>query len=225
MTTQSLISIIKSELKKQEDPARAKNMKAYMKNLFEFYGVSSPIRKKIVAQIWKTHKPEIQSGIMDLVNELWKGSQRELQYTAMDLMAKCEKLLSVNDLPEIENLITHKSWWDTVDFLAANPLGSVLKDNSRLQHQKSGEYIDSGNMWLQRTSLLFQLKYKNDVDEKLLYKNISSLLGSKEFFINKAIGWALRQYSKYNPRSVRQFIEENRSKMAGLSIREGGKYV
>ncbi|NNF20457.1 MAG: DNA alkylation repair protein, partial [Saprospiraceae bacterium] len=156
---------------------------------------------------------------------LWKEEKRELQYVAMDLLGKCQKQIITEDLVTMEYLIISKSWWDTVDFLAANPVGHILKENPELKYQKSKEFIKSGNMWLQRTSLLFQLKYKNAVDEHLLYQNIMNLTGSKEFFINKAIGWSLRQYSKYNPKSVRRFIDENQAALANLSVREGSKYL
>ena len=225
MPTTNIISKIKSEFELHSNPSRAIKMAAYMKDKFPFYGVPSPVRKKIISAIWKSNKEEIKSNIIQLVKELWEEDQRELQYFAMDLMSKCEKLFDESHMNDFEHCIVNKSWWDTVDFLAANPVGYVLKGASKLQFQKSNEYIGSGNIWLQRTALLFQLKYKDEVDESLLYSNIKRLLGTREFFINKAIGWALRQYSKFNPYSVGHFIDNHRSDLSGLSIREGSKYL
>ncbi|NNK90373.1 MAG: DNA alkylation repair protein [Saprospiraceae bacterium] len=224
MTTK-LIKTLKSELINAADLSRAPSMEAYMKHLFSYYGVSSPKRKKIVSSLWQSYKDEIKADLINLVRTLWKEEKRELQYVAMDLLGRCQKQIITEDLVTMEYLIISKSWWDTVDFLAANPVGHILKENPELKYQKSKEFIKSGNMWLQRTSLLFQLKYKDAVDEHLLYQNIMNLTGSKEFFINKAIGWSLRQYSKYNPKSVRRFIDENQAALANLSVREGSKYL
>jgi len=213
------------ELAQRSQSTYAEKMSAYMKNKFVFYGIQAPTRKEIVSRLWKTEKSRLKALIRPLTKALWDKEEREYQMIALDLLGKSKATLTKDDLPFIEQLIMTKSWWDTVDFLAATIVGAILRENTTLAQTKARTYMANGNMWLQRTSLIFQLKYKNAVDEELLYELILKTLGSKEFFINKASGWALRQYSKHNPESVSAFIDNNRTQLAPLTVREGGKYL
>ena len=213
------------ELVQRSHAVYAAKMSAYMKDKFVFYGVQAPARKDLVARLWKTEKSQIKALIRPLSKTLWKKGQREYQMIALDLIGRSKTELTKDDLPFLEQLITTKSWWDTVDFLAATNVGTVLKRDKVLAQTKARAYMASDNMWLQRTALIFQLKYKDTIDEELLFELILKTLGSREFFINKASGWALRQYSKYNPESVRDFIDNNRGQLAPLTVREGTKYL
>ena len=196
-----------------------------MKDQFPFYGVPAPKRTAILRPIWNEHKSTIKLNIISISEQLWTMPQREYQMIAMEMMGKCKKVYTIENLQHITSLITRKSWWDTVDFLASTIVGHILSNNQSIAKQKAFTFMHSDNMWLQRTAILFQLKYKNNVDEDLLYSLIKDTKGSKEFFINKATGWALRQYSKYNPQSVAGFIASNEDWMTNLSIREGSKYL
>ena len=120
-------------------------------------------------------------------------------------------------------MITHKSWWDTVDFIAANLVGPYFKSFPGQREKITGKWLSSNNMWLQRSVLLFQLKYKDSLDTDFLADTIHSLTGSEEFFINKAIGWILREYSKTNPQWVRQFVQA--TSLHPLSKREGLRLI
>lgn len=120
-------------------------------------------------------------------------------------------------------MITHQSWWDTVDFIATKLLGAYFKTYPEEKEKYVNKWLKSNNIWLQRSALLFQLKYKTDLDTVLLSCTITSLLGSKEFFINKAIGWVLREYSKSNPEWVIDFVNENH--LTALSKREALRLV
>ncbi len=225
MGSNEIVGLIKDHLEKQADPERAISMKSYMKNKFELYGISSPERSKILGSVWSIHKKDIQDNFRDIVEILWDEEKRECQYFAMDILKKCQSKLNIEDIEFIRHKIISKSWWDTVDFLASNSVGHILKGKEELIKTTIKDFLTSKNMWLARTTLLFQLKYRDKVDEKLLYRCILYLIGSKEFFINKAIGWSLRQYSKTNPESVSAFIEYNKEILAPLSIREGSKYL
>jgi 3-methyladenine DNA glycosylase AlkD len=141
----------------------------------------------------------------------------------MNLINKFIKKMDKKYIDFLENLILKKSWWDTVDYLSAKFVGYVFKKNPELINPYTEKWMKSGNIWLHRSALLFQLKYKADTDEKLLYKYCIELSGSKEFFIRKAIGWTLREYSKTNPESVIKFIKT--SELSNLSIKEGLKYI
>jgi 3-methyladenine DNA glycosylase AlkD len=122
-------------------------------------------------------------------------------------------------------LITQKSWWDTVDYLAVNHLGTALQNDKKRQYSYSDQLINSQNVWLRRSAILFQLKYKERTDFDLLQAHILKTISESEFFIRKAAGWALREYSKTNPSAVRQFIQDYQGQLSRLTIREGSKYL
>jgi len=225
MSVKVLIDYFSAELGSRSQPIAAEKMAAYMKGRFSFYGVHAPMRSALIGPIWQSEKPLITKEIRPLVNQLWSKNEREYQMIALELLRKCKTFFGVEDLPFLETLICTKSWWDTVDILATTMIGGVLKSDPRLAKQTARCYMDGDNQWLQRTALLFQLKYKDAVDEELLYELIDKTKGSKEFFINKASGWALRQYSKFNPDSVASYIDENRGELANLALKEGSKYL
>jgi 3-methyladenine DNA glycosylase AlkD len=201
----------------------AESMKKYMKNHFSFLGIKSPLRTELEKQFIKS------SGILkepfnrQFVLNLWEMDEREYQYTALSYIASMLKKLEKEDLPFIKHLITTKSWWDTVDLLASKAVGAIAKKSPEVIRETIDDWAVHENLWLRRTAILFQLKYKQETDDGLLYQYILKNADSKEFFIQKAIGWALREYSKTNPSSVKQFIEGHQ--LAPLSIREGSKYL
>lgn len=149
--------------------------------------------------------------------------ERELQYFAIELLIKTKKQWTVEDVTLIEYLVTHKSWWDTVDFLAAIIAGAWFKKFPEHIKPVTEKWNTSENIWLQRTSILFQLKYKKDTDLKLLSKYIKRLFSSNEFFVQKAIGWILREYSKTDPVMVQKFVDTE--KLMPLSKREALKVI
>jgi 3-methyladenine DNA glycosylase AlkD len=191
-----------------------------MKNHFDFYGLTSPERRKLQAPFFiKEYLPEKEEAF-NIIQELWEKPQRELHYFAQEFAFKYQKQVAITDIELYEYLIKTNSWWDTVDYIAANLVGNYFKIFPD-QHEKIvNKWMQSGNMWLQRTCLIFQLKYKKETDTLILSKNIVNLLGSKEFFINKAIGWALREYSKTNVVWVVDFVEKYKNQLANLSKRE-----
>lgn len=136
-----------------------------------------------------------------------------------ELVNKYSKQLAKEDIALLEYMVTHKSWWDTVDYIAASTMGTYFKLYPGLRKKYVKKWLTSDHMWLQRSALLFQLKYKDELDNELLSYAIKQLLGSKEFFINKAIGWILRQYSRVNPKWVKDFVRDNPT-LANLSKRE-----
>lgn len=200
---------LQDEFKRNANPAIARGQKAYMKNKFEFYGITALQRKKLQKPfLMKQHLPP-RRDLSRLVKKLWRLPQREYQMFAQELVHKFDKELVKEDIALLEYMITHKSWWDTVDFIAANMVGQYFKLYPQLRSKILTKWLKSGNIWLQRSVLVFQLKYKAEVDVDLLSRGIKYLLGSKEFFINKAIGWALRQYGKTNPGWVISFVSNN----------------
>jgi len=214
-----LISLFKENRNRENAVPMAK----YMKNQFPFLGIKTPARRKLMMLFYQ------ESGILtepfqeDLVLALWEQEEREYQYAALDYIGRSLKKLGKRDLPLLEKLITTKSWWDTVDMLAQHPVGTIALKYPEVIPATIVGWAFGNHLWLQRAALLFQLKYKERTDEELLYTFIKYHSASKEFFIQKAIGWALREYSKTNPQSVRDFIANN--ELPKLSVREGSKYI
>ena len=223
MKTPDYILPLVAAFKMHTDPANAIQMKKYMKDKFAFFGISSPLRK----EIYKAHKnqhgliPEKQT--TEIVRWCWEAPEREYQYFAMEFLGKKQKKVHSEIIGLYEHMIINKSWWDTVDFIAANLVGSYLKQYPERIKSLTEEWMNSGNIWLQRTCLLFQLKYKMETNTKLLESFINRLSSSKEFFIRKAIGWALREYSKTDADYVIHFVRDNT--LSGLSEREALKWL
>jgi 3-methyladenine DNA glycosylase AlkD len=204
------------------DPVRASSMKVYMKNLFPFCGINAPLRTELTGVIYKHFHIKNLNRLW--IEELWNENEREFQYVALDHLKKYCKNLNADDLPFIEKLIITKSWWDTVDGLACNNIGYILKKNPGLINQYVPKWLASKNIWLNRTAILFQLKYKKETDFNLLCQCILTCISSKEFFLQKACGWALREYAKTDPVAVIQFVEAN-PELSGLTKREALKHI
>ena len=205
------------------DPVNAKGQKAYMKQKFDYFGLKSPLRKELQKPFLQKAKLPDQAALYSTIQELWQLRQRECQYFAQELLLKYSRSYTNTELELMEYMAGTKSWWDTVDFIASNCMGRYFLANPAEIRPVTGRWMDSGNMWLQRCTLLFQLKYKDQLDTNLLEEYINRLLGSKEFFINKAIGWALRQHSKTDPAWVQEFAD--RTPLAPLSRKEALRLI
>ena len=202
----------------QHDPVTAAPMAKYMKGKFDYFGIKSPLRKEISKPfLVKNNLPPLDD-VPNIMQELWNQPQRELQYFALELLQRYEKISPLNWIDLYEGLITQKSWWDTVDGLAASQVGSHFNKFPEQISSYTQKWMKSENMWLQRTCLIFQLKYRDQTDFDLMKSFIIPLADSKEFFIRKAIGWALRQYSRTNAQAVVDFVANQ--PLSNLSSRE-----
>lgn len=209
-------------LEARADNARALDMSKYMKNKFEFFGVGAAERN----EIWKPYFKEAKKTKKidwDFIEICFKHNKRECQYTAAYYLKYMKKFLVEDDIPKLKELVLTKSWWDTVDILD-KVIGSIIYNNKNL-YPIILEWSKDDNIWLRRVAIDHQLLRKENTDEQLLEKILINNLNHKEFFVNKAIGWALRDYSKTNPQWVRNFIEVHKENMASLSIREASKYL
>lgn len=213
------------EMKHLADNDRAPKMKAYMKNHFEFLGVESVKRRIAIKNVYHNHNKITLEEIYPLMEILWSLPYREMQYLGMDLSKRFCKHFNETHLPQIKKLIATKSWWDTVDFLASNNLGGALYNTSDKGISYATSLIHSDNLWLRRSALLYQLKYKEETNFELLEKFILITINEQDFFIRKAHGWSLRQYSKFNRNAVGKFIESNKNQLSKLAIKEGSKYL
>ena len=200
----------------------AESMSKYMQDKFSFLGVRGTTR----TEIYKKYFPDARKTKIidwDFVESCWNKEEREFQYVVVYYLKAMQKFLKREDISRLKYLIVTKSWWDTVDLLA-KVIGSLV---IRIEgyDQIMLEWSKDSNIWLKRVAILYQLSLKEKVDKQILERILVGNLGDSEFFINKAIGWALRDYSKYNPEWVREFIKKNKDNMANLSIREASKYI
>jgi 3-methyladenine DNA glycosylase AlkD len=208
----------------ERDPDRALQMKKYMKNRFEFYGIPTPRRRALMkAHMQELGRPDWGERNM-IAGDCWAMDEREWQSTLLDLMNRFKRNLSPEDLPLLESLITRKSWWDTVDGIAGWLLGELFRKHPEMILPATTKWMESGNVWLQRCCLLFQLKYKEETDLILLFGFIEALQEHESFWIRKAIGWILREYSKTDPAVVRAFVHSHPG-LSGLSKREALKRI
>jgi len=205
------------------NPENAVPMKRYMKDQFDFFGIQSNQRRELQREFMRKDLIPSLDRVEGIIKEFWALPQREFQYFAMELLEKYVKKAGKEIVPLFEYMIVTKSWWDTVDMIAARLVGPVFKKHNELIVPYTEKWMYYGNMWLQRSALLFQLKYKKETDTELLFNYIRALTGSKEFFIQKAIGWVLREYSKTDLKAVVKFVDS--TFLAPLSKREALKVI
>jgi len=211
-----------AELEKHRDDKQGAQMSAYMQNLFPFLGIQKPKLKGLEKMFLQELKKKEQID-WDFINACWGKNYREAQYVALDYLKTKAKKLADEDLPKLKRLITTKSWWDTIDAIDEY-VGEIVLRNSELEKEMIA-WSKSDNLWVRRVSIDFQQKYKGKTNTDLLETIIVNNLGSSEFFINKAIGWSLREYSKVNSAWVGDFIKRHEGKLAKLSVKEASKYL
>jgi len=210
------------EMIRHKNEEQARQMSKYMLNKFEYIGIKTPERRKIFKNFFKEYKNEEKID-WEFVNKCWENKHREFQYIAADYLKNMKDKLTIDDILKFKRLILEKSWWDTIDNLDMTIGALALKDSN--VNKILLEWSLDENIWLKRIAIDHQLLRKEKTNTELLEKILKNNLGQTEFFINKAIGWALRDYSKTNPEWVKNFIEKNRENMAKLSIKEASKYL
>ena len=210
------------EMIQHKNEEQARQMSKYMLNKFEYIGIKTPERRKIFKNFFKEYKNKEKID-WEFVNKCWENKYREFQYIAADYLKNMKDKLTRDDIPKLKQLILKKSWWDTIDNLDMTIGALALKDTN--VNKILLEWSIDENIWLRRIAIDHQLLRKEKTNTELLEKILKNNLGQVEFFINKAIGWALRDYSKTNSEWVKNFIEENEEKMSKLSIKEAGKYL
>lgn len=210
------------EMIQHKNEEQAQKMSKYMLNKFEYIGIKTPERRKIFKNFFKEYKNEEKID-WEFVNKCWENKHREFQYIAADYLKNMKDKLTIDDIPKFKRLILEKSWWDTIDNLDMTIGALALKDSN--VNKILLEWSLDENIWLKRIAIDHQLLRKEKTNTELLEKILKNNLGQAEFFINKGIGWALRDYSKTNPEWVKNFIEKNRENMAKLSIKEASKYL
>jgi 3-methyladenine DNA glycosylase AlkD len=194
----------------------------YLLHQFEFFGVKAPVWRSVLKKHFKEGLP-LFNEVEEILYQCFEHPMREMQYTGIELLAQYKEEWKRQHFRLIEFLITHKSWWDSVDHCSSVLSSVYFKRFPEKKITTAKKWNQSDNIWLQRSSILFQLKYKQQTDVKLLFDFILNCAASKEFFIQKAIGWALREYAKTNPRIVQNFVKQN--SLSPLSKREALKGI
>ncbi|NQX81375.1 MAG: DNA alkylation repair protein [Flavobacteriaceae bacterium] len=217
------IDALENEFANNTNHSLALKQKAYVRGQFEFYGLITIERRMLQKPfLVKEFLPKKHEAI-SIIKVLWEKPQREYHHFSQELAFRYINKIESEDIELYEYMITHKSWWDTVDFIANKLMGAYFIKYPDQIERHIDKWLKSDSIWLKRSALLFQLKYKTDLDKDLLAYIINSLLGSKGFFINKAIGWVLREYGYTNPKWVLEFVTN--TDLSTLSKREALRLI
>ena len=220
-TSKQLISNLRKELARHADPEVKEGAAAYMRNQFEFLGVKTPLRRELSKDLLTQSKDLSERELVALCKDLWAQPEREFQYIACDLLAKNAKRLSpsyvIRDAPWF---IKNKSWWDSIDSIRKS-IEVVVSANPELKAEME-KWILSNNIWVVRSALIHQLTLGSKTDAKLLFKFCEIKARETEFFIAKAVGWALRSYSYVDSSAVKKFVKTH-PELTPLAKREGLK--
>ena len=221
----TMTTFVQTSLKRLADPAKAIAMAAYMKTTQPFYGVQTPDRQPIVKELKARFAPSQHRDYQRGVLSLWKLPHREERYLAIAYARAHRGFITMESIPLYEQMIREGAWWDFVDEIAANLVGAVLLSNRKQTRPIIEHWIDDRDMWIRRTALIAHLRHKSATDREQLFDHCIRRAAEKEFFIRKAIGWALREYSKTDPAAVQLFIRQNASRLSPLSVSEGSKHL
>lgn len=210
-------------LEDNADVEYAEAMEAYMKGKFTMYGIKSPKRRALTKDFIRDSKKLDIDEVVLLIDDLWDYDERDYQMIGLDLMIANKRKFTDEHIEVVESWILRKSWWDTIDMIVTHVVGQLGLRHLNALEPYLERWLASDNIWLNRTCLIYQLKYGKDVDLARLFDYIRALNHKKEFFVQKAIGWSLRQASKSFPSEVKAFITNH--ELSNLAIREGSKYL
>lgn len=213
---------IKKLFEQKADSKRAEKMAAYMKQNFEYYGIQTPERRSIYKDFLKREKDK---KVIDweFLDKCYEDDHRESQYLVCDYLVEMKNFLTFDDVPKLFKFVVTKPWWDTIDSLD-RIIGSIGLKDKRIDDLML-KWSKDDNFWVRRLAIDHQLLRKENTNTELMEKIIVNNFGSSEFFINKAIGWSLRDYSKTNPEWVRNFVSKYKDKMDKVSLKEAKKYI
>lgn len=219
---ENIVNELQGPFRQHRNAGKAISMSRYMRNQFRFFGIPGPVRSSISKTYLQYFTHINAKDLSACIQILWEMPEREYQYFCLDAVIKAKKQWHPDLIEDIEYMITHKSWWDTVDTLAGSIVGKFMLRYPEKKEPTINRWRNAENIWLIRTALLFQLKYKDQTDQPLLFSLVEQHAGHEDFFIRKAIGWALREYAKTRPDEAIRFIQT--TPLSPLSRREALKY-
>ena len=224
-STQEAVEFVRSALAAVADPAKAGPMAAYLKTDQPFYGVQKPDRTPIVRELVRRYPPADRPGYEEMVRALWSQPHREEQYVALGYARSFADHITAPSVPLYRDLIVEGAWWDLVDEVAPRLVGGALDVDRDLVLPTVRSWIDAEDRWLRRSAIVVQLRYKDRTDTELLSDACTANLADPDFFIRKAVGWALRQYARTDPTWVRTYVAEHEDQLSPLSRREAMKHL
>lgn len=223
-----ILNKIESVFLDNADSKLALKQTGWMRNQVAFIGISTPVRRNLQKSIFNEYLPTSkklsENDFIQLLKTLFQKEQREFHYAAIDIAKRFSGKYSSNMLDTFEWMIRHHSWWDSVDDIATNLVGPLNQKFPKLM-EKMDNWISDDNLWIRRTAILFQLKWKTKTDKVRLEKFCTKAMKEREFFIEKALGWALRDYAKTNKQFVRSLLEKHDDSFSPLTKKEAGKYL
>jgi len=221
----ALRSLVHDGLAALANKDNAPKMAAYMKTDMPFFGVKKPERLPLMRRMVTEFKPDSLDAYEAAVRALWKGKHREEKYAAIFYAARFKAFITVDALPLYEALVREGAWWDLVDDVAIHLIGAAYLKERKAVERVMDRFILDKDMWIRRTAIISQNKHRKATDEARLFRYCQKTAHEKEFFIRKAIGWALREYGSVEPSRVLAFVDEHREELSGLSIREACKHL
>lgn len=220
----SFITTLETAFQNNRSRELAVPMENYMKNHFPFYGIKTDKRRLIFKAIWQEHQDEVKQNGREIALQLFAFKEREMHYCGIEILIEnLKKNYQIEDIELIEKILTTNSWWDSVDTIAKYILGEYLIEFPNETKKVIQRFSDSDDMWLNRSAILFQLSYKQKTNADFLFRECIKHAHSKEFFIQKAIGWALREFGRFYPNEVKEFVKQNTLKP--LSKKEALKNI
>ena len=225
-----LLGALRREMKRAGDPERAAGQQAYMKSAMPYHGLRNSETRAICRKVFADYTIDPGDGARWRADVLaiWHGADhREERYAAIELaqLRKARVLHTMDALPMFEELVVTGAWWDYVDTIASHDLGQILRNEPKAMRRAMLAWSKCDDMWKRRSSILCQLQFDAETDLELLYACIEPSISSKEFFLRKAIGWALRQLAWTDPSEVESYVRANEPRLSGLSIREALKNI
>jgi 3-methyladenine DNA glycosylase AlkD len=223
-----LLALLRAELSRAGDPKKTAAMQAYMKSAMPYWGVQTAAQRAITRRLFAAHRLETAAEWREACLEIWRDAQyREERYAAIELTGfkYYREWQTLATLPMYEEMIVTGAWWDYVDAIASRLLGPLLRRYPARMGGKMLQWSRSRNLWKRRSAILCQLSFKTETDLDLLYAGIEPSLASKKFFLQKAIGWALRQYAWADPREIHRYVRANADRLSPLSKREALKNI
>ena len=220
-----IIKYITNTLNDNKNSKDAIQMQRYLKTTMPFYGVKSPILNTIVNDVNNLHLISNQEEYNSVIMDIWNLSHREEKYISIKLARKWKKYITLEALTVYEKMIREGQWWDFIDPISQGLIGILLMNNRFKMNKILDKWIKDENLWIRRSAILAHLKHKENTDYKKMFEYCLKCAHEKEFFIQKSIGWVLREFSKIEPEIVYAFIQDNEQNLSNLSKREGMKYI
>jgi len=219
------VEYVRAELSSLADPEKAVRMQAYMKTDMPFYGVQKPARSGVMRALKRDYAPADAGEYKALVLALWGLPHREEKYLALGVASAHRRFHTPASMPLFEKLITQGGWWDLVDEVATHMVRQVILGFPDEAWATVDEWVSDEDMWLRRSAIICQVGAKEKTEDARLFRFCEERAFEKEFFIRKAIGWALREYSKTDPEGVARFAMAHRGQLSGLSFREATRHI